>query len=220
MQSVDKLFVLVDFVEKLTLTGGEPLLNKELSKLIDYLCQYRNKIGFVEIITNGTIIPNGTLIIACQRFANIEFLVDDYGPDVSTKASETVRLILNHEIKVRRRNYYGDNAHLGGWVDFGDLSHKHDDTAAAELYRNCAYSRSDNLCYGIYGGKVSQCSVSRRCAEQDITSHDNILDLFCDNQTADNKKLWFTQTRDKLDACNYCNGMCLYSQRYSAAEQI
>ena len=36
----DKYFEIVDYVEKMTISGGEPLLHPDLGKLVEYLCTY------------------------------------------------------------------------------------------------------------------------------------------------------------------------------------
>lgn len=222
---VDNFFPVVDYVEKLTLTGGEPFLNKNISDFIVYLKTYSSQIDFIEVITNGTILPTENFIQACKEFGKIVLLVDDYGPNISRNAGKFVEVLVGHDISVKRRTYYGENAHMGGWVDFGDLTLKNEsDEAAEELFSACAYSQSDNICFGIYGGKVSLCSVSRRCAElgiTDVSAADEILDLLDDSIPVEKKKEWFlaSEHRTKLEACRYCNGMRRDSPRYMPAEQ-
>ena len=41
----------------MTISGGEPLLHPDLGKLVEYLCTYGDRIGLLEFITNGTMIP-------------------------------------------------------------------------------------------------------------------------------------------------------------------
>jgi hypothetical protein len=223
--TVDEYFKAVNYVEKFTLTGGEPLLNKALPDLIKYLEKHRPKIGFLEIITNGTIVPSENLVSACKDYGNMFFLIDDYGAKLSRNAGKAMAALAENGIDAKRRVYYGERAHLGGWVDFGDLTLKHEFAEGAEkLYAECAYSRPDNLCFGIYGGKVSICSVSRRCAEKGIipADSDEILDLLGDSIPAGVKKDWFlkAQRRKSLNACRYCNGMTKNSTRHPAGEQL
>lgn len=40
----DKYFEIVDYVEKMTISGGEPLLHPDLGKLVEYLCTYGDRI--------------------------------------------------------------------------------------------------------------------------------------------------------------------------------
>jgi hypothetical protein len=223
--TVDEYFKAVDYVGKFTLTGGEPLLNKSLPGLVKYLEKLRPQIGFIEIITNGTIVPSEKLVSACKDYGNMVFLIDDYGAKLSRNVEKAMAVLAENGIEAKRRIYCGESAHLGGWVDFGDLTPKHEFGDGAEkLYGECAYSRPDNLCFGIYGGKVSLCSVSRRCAEKGIIppGSDEILDLLDYSIPVDVKKGWFlkAERRKLLIACRYCNGMTKNSPRYPAGEQL
>jgi hypothetical protein len=221
-KSAAEYFKVVDFVNKFTLTGGEPLLNKELGGFIFYLKKYKEKIGYIEIITNGTIVPSRDLIAACEAFDDVCFLVDDYGENLSKNADEVIKVLTLNNIKAKRRVYYGDNAHMGGWVDFGDFSFKNcSEEQLSETYGNCSYADPRYICYGIYGEYVSLCSASRRCAEKGITNYGDLLDLFDEKLTREEKQNWFIRAANKpLAACAYCNGMLKTSARYPAGEQI
>ncbi len=60
---IDLIFKFIDRIVKLVLLGGEPLINRELSEVIEYLqSSYSGKFDKIEIITNGTIVPNESLI--------------------------------------------------------------------------------------------------------------------------------------------------------------
>lgn len=52
---IDSYFNIVDYVEKFTISGGEPLLHPELSQIIEYMHKFSNQFNILEIITNGTI---------------------------------------------------------------------------------------------------------------------------------------------------------------------
>ena len=55
----DVFFDNVDYVYEYTLLGGEPLVHKNIADITSYLGdKYEEKIGQINLISNGTIIPN------------------------------------------------------------------------------------------------------------------------------------------------------------------
>ena len=81
-EEFELLFSKIDIIFCLTLLGGEPLLHPELSKLIQYLFNnYKDKIGVLKIITNGTLgLPDCTL----ESMVNypVWFSISDYTKQV------------------------------------------------------------------------------------------------------------------------------------------
>lgn len=77
-QNFDTFFDSVDFVYEYTLLGGEPLLHKDLTKIISYLMEnYGNKIGLINLITNGTVLPNSDVIDILKKY-NVTVHISDY----------------------------------------------------------------------------------------------------------------------------------------------
>ena len=84
-EQLDSLFGVVNKVIRLVLLGGEPLLNRDLYKVIDYLqSKYSKQFDMLEIVTNGTIIPDKSLIKALQH-PNILVSMSDYNLSQSYK---------------------------------------------------------------------------------------------------------------------------------------
>lgn len=72
----------------MTISGGEPLLHPDLGKLVEYLCTYGDRIGLLEFITNGTMIPKTDVIYAMQKFGKVKVIIDNYGPELSTEVPQ------------------------------------------------------------------------------------------------------------------------------------
>lgn len=94
----DKYFEIVDYVEKMTISGGEPLLHPDLGKLVEYLCTYGDRIGLLEFITNGTMIPKTDVIYAMQKFGKVKVIIDNYGPELSTEVPQIEKILDNYGI--------------------------------------------------------------------------------------------------------------------------
>lgn len=111
---VDTLFEKVDIVSTFALLGGEPLLYPYMVELIEYISEkYSEKIGTIEIITNGTIIPNEKILVKLKS-NNIFFRISDYSRAIhyEDKLMQLREVLEKHEI-----SYY-INSSLN-WLDFG-----------------------------------------------------------------------------------------------------
>lgn len=221
-----RYFSVVTRIRKLMFTGGEPLLHPELGALIDDLCQYRDRIDIFGVITNGSIVPKQAVLDAGKRFGEkFHFLIDNYGPELSTKAEETAALLDAQGIRYILRNYTAVDPHCGGWVDFGDLSRrKWASSAEAEaLYAKCAYPQKFHFAFDLVDGAMYPCGPSRRCKELGIADdYNEYIDLFDDTLTVEEQreKIAAIYQKKSLAACAYCNGMHDGSQRFQAGLQL
>ncbi len=78
----DVFFDSVDFVYEYTLIGGEPFLHRDILDILLYLeKQYGDCIGIINIITNGTIVPDND-IIEVLRKNKITVHISDYTASV------------------------------------------------------------------------------------------------------------------------------------------
>lgn len=99
----DDLFCHVDYLSSCVLLGGEPLLNKDLGRLISYLgTTYGKKIGQLSIISNGTLLPERNLLDIIKEF-NVEINLSDYTQTVPYKKRflEAVDCYEKHGITVQ-----------------------------------------------------------------------------------------------------------------------
>ena len=80
----ERYFKIVDGVEKISITGGEPLLNSELDDILKLLYSYSDKI-FKEIIliTNGTIELSDTILNVLVQNRKIKVIVNNYSSVLS-----------------------------------------------------------------------------------------------------------------------------------------
>jgi hypothetical protein len=222
-KSVDAYFKTVDFCEKFTINGGEPFMYKELPELIDYLQNYKNQIGLLEILTNGTIVPNEKLLRSLKASATMDVMVNDYGEGLS-RAKDVCIALARAGIMYRHREQHDDLVHFGGWVDLTDLSEKNRPAEkTAEIYSKCAYPGPFN-CFVLFGGKGYVCGVQKRAEYLGIV-HDmpnEYIDFRDENFdiAATREKLKNFKNREFFSACRFCNGFCNDSPRFTPAEQL
>lgn len=223
--SIDKYFSMVSFVDKFTVSGGEPLIHDELEKIMKHLLEYSNQIGTIEIITNGTIVPKISFLKVINGCEKISFLIDDYGDHLSTKISSLEELFSKNRINYSVRNNNEINAHCNGWIDFGDFTQKwfaQEDIDG--IFNKCAIPQKMNFCFTIKNGEIHPCGPSYRCMELGVIpkNENEFIDLLSENTTVNQKreKLIDIQKCSSLTACKFCNGMCEDSPRFPPAEQL
>lgn len=223
-KSIDRYFEAVDYVDKFTINGGEPLLHPQLPEIMEFMINYIDKIGTLEIITNGAVEPNTQLLRSLSLSDKIDILVDNYGPDLSIKVPQIVKAFNTDGIKHRVRKYYGEDAHLGGWVDLTDLSKKvRSDEDTELIYKRCAYP-GPFRCLVIIDSKAYICGVYKRCQSLGIIPDDpkEYIDFSSDFTQIEDQKKQIRNFYDRrfFSACKYCSGFCEDSIRHAPAEQL
>ena len=92
---IDHYFRIVTNVKKFTISGGEPLLYKDLQYVVKHLGKYLDRIGLLEILTSGTVLPSDGLIgVAAKYGEKFRFMIDNYGPGLSQKVEEVHEILI------------------------------------------------------------------------------------------------------------------------------
>jgi hypothetical protein len=225
-KTVDKYFEIVTFVKKLQLTGGEPLLHKQLPDLIKYISDnYYDKFDNIVIITNGTIVPRDNLDIY-KRTKKLSFIIDNYGNNISKKVNELEELLNSMGVHFSTRKYYGEDLYCNGWVDFGDLTEKkhmtQDDTEY--VFNQCALPQKISFTFATLNGTMYPCISVKVGIDKGVTSpnKNESLDLFDETLSIEEKqsRIISIQKIKSLSICAYCNGLCDDSPRFQAGEQL
>ena len=78
IKDMDLLFQRVDYLTSYFVFGGEPLLNKNLPEMLKKIYEkYHDRIGYMQIITNGTIVPSPELLEVCKT-CGVKIRLSDY----------------------------------------------------------------------------------------------------------------------------------------------
>lgn len=218
MAQIDRLFSLVDRVAMFDITGGEPLLRKDLHQLIRQLHgQYGNRIVKLRLTTNGTLPPNEEVVESLKCWKERAYVIVDHYP-VSRNFSEAAKRLEAAGIPYEVRDYSVD-LHCDGWVDYGDFSRKHDPAGAKKLFDACMVPKLDFFAC-LVNGKLFPCARARLLYEQGITWDGiDLMDLpasINESRAAIREFL----NRTALDSCAYCNGLCEDAPRFMPAEQL
>lgn len=225
-QSLTTLFEMVDTVNVITLTGGEAILHKNIVELCEFLFENENKFNRVDCQTNGTILFSEELLKAMSKSDKFRFFIDHYGPDISTKVEENVSFCEKMGVRYQVRKYYGEDAHMNGWIDWSPRKEKLDVETAKKQFSICANGRPDSRPFVLYGKLLTLCAMPfcrYRIGAQPLEDV-LLLDLSNDQLSLQEKRERLLEMRDTEinPGCRYCSGIGVdaNAKRYKAGEQV
>jgi organic radical activating enzyme len=198
-QDFDSFMNCVDHVREMRILGGEPLINKELHNIVEYSAK-NDKIQFIEIVTNGTIVPDKNLIDVIKRYDNkiIMFYLSDYSKNKELKK------ILKHEelIKALTDNNIGyeTNDDLIWRIDGELRNRKHSPEKLRDIFLKC----DNNMCNSLFDGKLHVCPKSSSGHRLNLINADDYVDLRQKNIFKIKKDLINFYKKDYFEACKYC----------------
>ena len=104
---LDVFFSRVDFVQWFAILGGDPLLNKRLPDYLEKLKQYSNRVAEVVIDTNGSIIPDDSLLNCAKDLGNARIMVNNYrvSEQYEKTYNEVVEKVKNSGVSYTLREY-------------------------------------------------------------------------------------------------------------------
>jgi len=208
-------FDLVSRVRMVSLSGGEPLLFREMPELIRFLSTYSDCYEKLEIFTNGTLVPSEDLLEACTKNGKAFFLVDHYGPEVSTKSDEVEKALVDRGIGHTVRKYFGEDCHMGGWIDYGLLSGErleYDSPEIKDRFKHCLSGNNDRLglLFTLFGEKLYVCPFGGLTVRLGLVSEEDafFIDFSDTTKTREDRiaQLDAYKKAEYLPACSVCHG--------------
>jgi organic radical activating enzyme len=221
--SIDCFFEMVDYVKYFVLIGGEPLLYKDLCEIIDYISDnYHEKIGRLQITTNGTIMPSEKLIECCKS-NDVYFMISNYStqiPRLKEKLEKLTEKLKDNDI---RYSLFPEDSE---WMDYGfDFIDRTDsEEKLIDVFDRCMTG-----CHEVRDNKFYFCVMARSVSENMMggsVGKDDYIDLSKLNyQNPVDRRIFFEYTQgysDKgyLEMCKHCNGADSYKYPVPAAEQV
>lgn len=78
LKDFEAYFRVVDYVASWSIMGGEPLLNKHLPQIIECIYEkFGNRIGYIQVISNGSLIPDKELMDVMKK-CKVRMRLSDY----------------------------------------------------------------------------------------------------------------------------------------------
>lgn len=225
MNYIRKYFDIVDYVEVFAFSGGEPLLYQQFPKLLSEFLKYSDHFGKIEIHANGTTVPSVELLKVIKSYGEKfkRFLIDDYGSELSRKITEFTALTDEYDIPYTVRDYFSENMHCNGWVDFGKMDQKiHSEEEAEDMFSKCLYPQKIKLCNIIIDGCVIPCNPIIRRWMDGTADYNEYINLEDDTMSINEQrqKLVNIQNANVFSSCAFCNGFFDDSPRFKPAEQL
>ena len=216
---LEKFFKIVNTVDKMSITGGEPLLHPDFCTILDEILKYANRINKeIIVITNGTIEFTDSIINSLKKDSKIKVIVNNY-EEYSIYAKANYENLLKHHINAIL--YTEDNRY--GWIDCRDHSLKHINVDAREKQASqCAFFCGKK--YVIKRGKLHTCTRSAYRIQENIIPYSKVdyIDLLDDSQGVEQSKKILNNLLNakSTTSCAYCDGLKEQSIKYKAAEQL
>ena len=213
------LFQIVDQIDKLSITGGEPLLNPDLCAIVEEIFQYSDKISQeIILITNGTIKISDKIIDILKLNRKVKVIVNNYG-ELSTYAEENYMKLIQNNINTTL--YTEDNRY--GWIDCRNHELKHMTKEACQNQSSrCAFFQGKK--YVINRGVLYTCTRAAYRIQENIIEcmEDDFINLLEKNAGLDimRAKLEKLLKAETTVSCAYCDGLTEQSVKYKAAEQL
>ena len=193
LRDMDFLFRRVDYLTSYFVFGGEPLLNKHLPEILSRLYeQYHNRIGYMQIITNGTVLPSDELLAVCKR-CEVKIRLSDY-----TKQVPYQKRLVEVQEKLSNAGIDWSMGVYETWLALRFPKHKEAVAKTPEEAKAHMLACSQG-CHMVGDGKLYYCGAlcsAERCGLWKMREGD----------TVDLTVLEGTIEADKLRVLRYCLG--------------
>ena len=208
-KSIKNFLECINNIVYIRILGGEPFLSNNLYKIIKVLLK-SNKIQRIEIVTNGTIIPNDKKLTKLLRNKRIIVCISEYS---FVNYNKLVEYLSKNNIKYRIDK-------MKFWVSYGNTKKRN--KSKKELIKQ--YSRCNSICKSLVNGQLHICPRSSHGTDLGIIKNNNndYLDLLDNNTSIIEKKKLLNKLLNKkyIKACDYCDFATKNSKKIKVAEQL
>ena len=207
----DRLLECVDYIAELRILGGEPFMNREMGKVIEWYCN-EGKIQYITVYTNGTIIPGEDILNALKK-DKVKVHISNYKINEAS-IKKLTSIFDQYRIQYFVRAY--DSWQDAGGVQFRDYSEKQMKSIFAECFeRNGFTFLRDRLyrCPRAAHTMNLKAMPDMKGDYVDLSHHDSDRNDLV-------RQLRELQQKLYLEGCNYCGGPNNHVQNIPAARQI
>lgn len=191
----DKVLDSVDRIEQLRLLGGEPFVSKQLYRYVQHFLD-RDKIEFIHIFSNGTIVPTGENL-ECLKHPKVFVNISNYGP--------LSRHIPDIEALFQREHILYRVAKVTEWTDCSSIAEHHRTSdQLAQVFGDCCASRLLTL----RDGRLFICPFLANAlalhAIPGVADESLLLSQYSKDELTDALRKFLEKT--SFRGCDFCNG--------------
>ena len=208
-KSIKEFLSIINNIVYIRIMGGEPFLSNNIVDIINILIK-SDKVQRVEIVTNGTIVPNNKRLKRILRSSKVIVCISDY------KVVNNKKLILF--LEKNNINYRVDK--MKYWYNYGNIKRRNkSNKEVRRQFRKC-----HSVCKSLINGQIHLCPRSSHGTDLGIISDNgnDYLDLLDDSLSMKDKKKKFDMLLKKkyIKACYYCDYATNECNKVGVAEQI
>ncbi len=203
----DNLIKNVDYVHEIRLIGGEPFMNKDIYKILEYISS-SSKISKIVIYTNATIpIKEKEYEIKVLQNHKILFALTDYG----SLSKNTNKIVFTLDrLGIAYRRHPPEN-----WTDSGKIyNFNRSIPELKKIFNDCC---GKNL-LTLTGGKIYRCPFAAN-TERLQAIPNNKKNSVLVNSSKENIKKYISDI-SYLPACNFCQGRSFDAPEIKPAVQV
>lgn len=209
LKSINIFLECINNIVYVRILGGEPFLSDNLYSVLNFLIR-KDKIQIIEVVTNGTVVPNDKKIINLLKNNRVRVSVSDY-PNVD-------KTNLINFMKSNLINYRIDT--MNYWMDYGKPFKRN--KSIKQLKKQ--FSKCNNVCKSLVNGQLHLCPRSSHGTDLKILKNNEFdyVDLLDKNLSIEEKKKRINDLFIKkyITACDYCDFGTSKSKKIPVAEQI
>ena len=204
---IEKLLAGVDYIYAILLFGGEPFLHPDLD-LVMRACAVSEKVGSINIITNGTLIPDAKTL-AALRETRASVKISNYGPALQPNVEKLKRVLAANGIA-----YTHESAAF--WRDLGAYGQLKEG-ASKRRFSIC----HQQLCSICHDGRLHLCAESAMLMDEGIIpdSPEDYINLRTASPAQFREKRRVLLKKRVITACSYCLGTTYIAPRIPVAVQ-
>ena len=195
LESLEILSKHVDDISEYRIIGGEPLMNKNWSKIVDVIIE-KNPKRKIYVYTNGTIAPKEEQL---KNFdgKDVNFVITDYGK-LSRNVNKLTDILDKNGITYVRTP-------AENWLECGTIKHhKRSVKDLKEVFKQCCVK----YVYTLLDGKLYRCpfiaNANNLKAIPDNPS--NYVDLFSKRDDVEQQLKKLMQVAKFFPGCDFCVG--------------
>lgn len=196
IEDVQKLTEAVDGIHMLRILGGEPLLHRDLAKILEKLAADK-KVRNIQVVTNGTLLFSDHVIDVMKKCPQISVDISNY------EEKSTKKLELAGQLKENHITYYTQEDRIF-WTASADVGMRN--RTAEQLKEVFAQCSMD--CINMLNGKLHLCP--RSAHGMDLKIMDDNPDDYVNIREMDSagtirKRLYKLLNVKSILACDYCD---------------